>query len=153
MRILNETLEDRLAQLNVDNLELREQYKQVVQSVNLRRPRSRPQNSSKVENSEERIREELYEFGNRESLASNKSAQRRVESRPMKENRRMSFRTTRNKESLSNIKKPFMSGKASLNNSFYLKKEEPLVNTDNVFLSMMNLILEEEKIIENSAFG
>jgi hypothetical protein len=151
MRILNETLEDRLAQLNVDNLELREQYKQVVQSVNLRRP----QNSSKVsrQNSEERIREELYEFVNRESLASNKSAQRRVESRPMKENRRMSFRTTRNKESLSNIKKPFMSGKASLNNSFYLKKEEPVVNTDNVFLSMMNLILEEEKIIENSAFG
>lgn len=42
-----------------------------------------------------------------------------------------------------------MSGKVSLNNSFYLKKEEPTVTSENIFLSMMNIILEEEKIIEN----
>lgn len=68
------------------------------------------------------------------------------------QNRRESFRTTRNNckgETLSSIKKPFMSGKVSLNNSFYLKKEEPTVTSENIFLSMMNIILEEEKIIEN----
>jgi hypothetical protein len=40
------------------------------------------------------------------------------------------------------MRRPFMSGKTSLNNSFYLKKEEQAVNSDNVFLNMMNLMLE-----------
>jgi hypothetical protein len=61
------------------------------------------------------------------------------------ENRRDSFRTTRNNckaEMMSSMRRPFMSGKTSLNNSFYLKKEEQAVNSDNVFLNMMNLMLE-----------
>jgi hypothetical protein len=64
----------------------------------------------------------------RESLASNKSSQKFAPRCTMpcpNENRRDSFRTTRNTskaEMMSSMRRPFMSGKASLNNSFYVKK-------------------------------
>ena len=65
----------------------------------------------------------------------------------MPENRRDSFRTTRNNcnkgELMSSMRRPFMSGKASLNGSFIFKREEQqTVHYDNLFLGLMNLMLE-----------
>jgi hypothetical protein len=37
VRIVNSDLEDHLAQLNQDNCELRQQYREIVQSKNLRK--------------------------------------------------------------------------------------------------------------------
>lgn len=88
----------------------------------------------------------------RESLASNKSLSRYVPRGTLpiinNENRRESFRTTRNNtkfDMASSIKRTFMSGKASLNSSFYGKRDEPHTVSDNIFLNIMNLMLEEEK--------
>lgn len=42
-----------------------------------------------------------------------------------------------------------MSGKASLNNSFIFKRDElQTVQNDNIFLGLMNLMLEEERQYE-----
>lgn len=118
-------------------------YKEVLQSRNLRKDFRLGLHSR--ENSHDRMAEEFHELRMRESLTSNKSSYRPRCTLP--ENRRESFRTTRNgcgkAELMTSMRRPFMSGKASLNGSFIFKREEQTVQDDNLFLGLMNLMLEE----------